>query len=664
MEQTENVSGWDAVKIILRVGGYFRYFKKRIAAKLGLITFEHIVRLMILPWPIKIIIDHVLLGAPINVQESSFPKYLWPMMQPLQDMPPIQIMTWMTVFAVVTVALLGMTLNRTAGSSDFDSSAAVGSFGVASAVVVDGQDAATRTENQANWAESAMGGLLGLLEFKLHLRLSQSLSHVLRTQLANHVISLPMTTLDEQRIGDSLYRVVYDSTSATAIFHEIVHSIYASFLLLAITIGILQTTYSSVPEVIVVGLLVGPLTFLLVTPFAGFARRRNLASRVAGAKTTSKIEEGMNNILAIESLGASKQETQRFDEASSDSFKTFRGFLVAQIFVGIGGTFAFIVGQIAFFVVMSGHVIDGTYTAGDYFVVLYYFFVISAVSFGWGYTYAALQQHIAAMARFFHLLDTRAEKTIDTTDLPMMQHGLVMENVSLTYPDGRRALRNINLEARLREIVAFVGPTGAGKTTLAYLVPALLQASEGSVTIDGIDLRNVSVASLRQQVSYVFQETQLFSDTIFENIRYGNKDASLEEVQAVARAAGAHGFISELPDGYNTLLGTATSKLSVGQKQRISIARGLLRKSRILILDEPTSALDPETEGYLVDALHQAARDKLVIVIAHRLSTISRADTIHFLKDGEILESGPHHELMAKPNGHYRQFVRLQAGSG
>ena len=161
----------------------------------------------------------------------------------------------------------------------------------------------------------------------------------------------------------------------------------------------------------------------------------------------------------------------------------------------------------------------------------------------------------------------------------------------------------------------------------------------------------------------MFQETQLFSDSILDNIRYGKKDASLEEVERVARIAGAHEFIVALPDGYETALGTVTSKLSVGQKQRIAIARGLLRDARVLILDEPTSALDPETESYLVDALHEAAKDKLVIIIAHRLSTIANADRIYFLQEGEIKEHGSHDELMAIPDGHYQDYVTLQAGA-
>jgi len=165
---------------------------------------------------------------------------------------------------------------------------------------------------------------------------------------------------------------------------------------------------------------------------------------------------------------------------------------------------------------------------------------------------------------------------------------------------------------------------------------------------------------LRSQITYVFQETQLFSSSILDNIRYGREDALMEEVEHVAKVAGIHDFIQALPEGYDTKLGTTTAKISVGQKQRISIARGLLRESKILILDEPTSALDPETEKYLVESLHEAAKNRLVIIIAHRLSTIANADQILFLDEGEIREQGSHRELMSRPDGAYRNFVNLQ----
>lgn len=370
----------------------------------------------------------------------------------------------------------------------------------------------------------------------------------------------------------------------------------------------------------------------------------------------------MSNVLAVQSLGGNKQESQRFDSASKESFKRFRAEILIKLVIQVASSLSFLTGQIVFFILMSGYVIDGTYTAGDYFVMHYYFFVLSAVFHGFGFMYTEIQGYIGGMARVFRLFDSPSEKMRTGNTLPKIQSGLAMEDVGLRYPDGRRALQNVNLEAKIGEIVALVGPTGAGKTTLAYLVPALLQATEGKVSIDGMDLKDVSVRSLREQVSYVFQETQLFSDSVFDNIRYGNKTATLDEVKSVARTAGAHDFISALPDGYDTNLGTVTSKLSVGQKQRISIARGLLKESRILILDEPTSALDPKTEAYLVDALHAAAKEKLVIVIAHRLSTIAQADKIVFLQAGEILETGSHEELMSLTNGHYREYVSLQSG--
>ena len=506
-----------------------------------------------------------------------------------------------------------------------------------------------------------MGGILGLIDFGVHLRLSQSLNHLLRTQLAGRIKELPMTTLDDQRIGDSVYRVLYDTTSASLLLEGLTLGVYSGILGVVISLVMLIDNYGNAPEVILLGLAGFPITLLLVLPLARVARRRSQASRAAGSRTTSNIEEGVSNVLAVQSLGGNRREGRRFSQASRESFKRFRTESFVILSYNQLYSLSLMLGQVVFFIVMAGRVIEGTFTAGDYFVVTVYFFQIYATSGAWGHMYTEWQRNIAGMRRVFFLMDLQAEKTRAGVELPRISDGIVMDNVGFTYPDGRRALRNVNLEAHVGEIIAFVGPTGAGKTSLAYLVPAFLEATEGTVSISGTDLKDVSVDSLRDQVSYVFQETQLFSDSILDNIRYGKKDASLEEVEEVARVAGAHEFIMALPDGYQTSLGTVTSKLSVGQKQRIAIARGLLRDARVLILDEPTSALDPETEAYLVDALHEAAKDKLVIIIAHRLSTIANADRISFLQEGEIREAGSHEELMSMPDGHYRDYVTLQA---
>ena len=371
----------------------------------------------------------------------------------------------------------------------------------------------------------------------------------------------------------------------------------------------------------------------------------------------------MSNVLAVQSLGGNEREGERFRKASEESFRRFRWEWFLVLTYRQAFSLALLLSQVVFFIVMAGRVIDGTFTAGDYFVLTYYFFVLSATFGAWGFMYTEWQRDIAGMRRVFFLMDLPAEKARDGVELDRIKRGVEMKGAGLVYPDGRRALRNVDLEARIGEIVAFVGPTGAGKTSLAYMVPAFVQATEGAASVDGVDLKDVSVESLRDQVSYVFQETQLFSDSILENIRYGNPAATEAQVERAARVAGAHDFIAALPDGYRTNLGTVTSKLSVGQKQRIAIARGLVRDARVLILDEPTSALDPETEAYLVNALHEAAKDRLVIVIAHRLSTIAHADRIYFLEEGEVRESGSHEQLMAVPDGRYREYVSLQAGA-
>ena len=663
-QREADISFSQTLRIFRRLIGYFGFFKARIAAKLSFMTLEHSFRLLLLPWPLKIIVDHVILGEPVSADGAGFPDYMAPMMRFLHDKTAEDIMLWMMLAGIVMVILIGMTPNRGTGrnASGRYTGAAAGSLGAATAELASGHDTATQTENAANKAGSDMGGILGILDFNIHLRLSQSLNHLLRTELADHIKSLPVTTLDDQRIGDSVFRVIYDSTSATGIYEALTMGIYGGILMITLTLYIMFTSFGSAPEVIMVGILVGPMTFLFVIPFSRLARRRSQASRISGAQTTSNIEEGMSNVLAIQSLGGNKRESRRFADASNESFRRFRAEALVKLLYGHAGALSFMIGQIIFFVVIAGHVIEGTFTAGDYFVLFYYFFVLSAVFYSFGFMYTELQVFIAGLARVFHLLDLPPEKTQGGVDVPAIRDGIIMENVGLTYPDGRSALRNINLEAKPGEIIALVGPTGAGKTSLAYMIPAYILASEGTVSIDGINLGDASVESLRDQVAYVFQETQLFSDSILDNIRYGNMSASLEEVRDVAQIVGAHDFIMALPQGYDTNLGTVTSKLSVGQKQRISIARGLLKRSRILILDEPTSALDPETEAYLIEALHEAAREKLVIIIAHRLSTITHADRIYFLENGEILESGSHDELVSKPDGRYRRYVALQAG--
>jgi ABC-type multidrug transport system fused ATPase/permease subunit len=300
-------------------------------------------------------------------------------------------------------------------------------------------------------------------------------------------------------------------------------------------------------------------------------------------------------------------------------------------------------------------------TRGDFALLFGYYLRIAFTAVDLGGLWLNVQGNAAGLQRVFLLMDLPGERDRDgTVELQDVRRGVRVEDVDFDYPDGTPALRGVDLEARLGEMVAFVGPAGAGKTTLAYLVPRFLVPRRGRVLVDDHDVQDLTLDSLRARVAFVFQETVLFDASVEENIRVGRPDASDADVERAARLAGAHEFIERLPQGYRTNLGRSGGKLSVGQKQRLSIARALVREAPILILDEPTSALDPETEQQLVRTLNAIRRDHLVIVIAHRLSTVLAADQIVFLEEGRVVERGRHEDLVQRPHGAYRRFIELQ----
>ena len=638
----------DSIRIILRSAAYIRFFFWRYLGKFVLKLAAYVIQLAILPWPAKMLVDNVILGRPV-AEATNYPPYWQPVLDAMTGMSSLEVLFWLAMMGLAGVLLLGSYIT---GYRD-----------EVEAGLAQGHDYATQTENKIHGGHSTFGGLWGYVEFKLNTRLSQALNHTLRAQLFSRIGALSMTQLEDQRIGDSVYRVMYDAPQVQEIFYEITHTpIMSTFLYLWALVTVLAT-YPAVPEIFWITLAMFPTYAILSSLFSRIVRRRGQAARAAGAITTSTIEEGMDNVLAVQSLGGN-EEKGRFDKDSSESFKRFRGVALMWMIIPQVGDTINAIAQTAFFVFLIGLIIDGVMTPGDFGAMFVFWGFLRGPAMALGVFWIRFQDNVAGMRRVFAMMDLPAESDLGATRLPTIREGISMRGAGLVYPDGRRALADVDLDARVGEIVAFVGPTGAGKTSLAYLIPRYRTASEGVVRVDGHNVDDLTLESLRSQVTYVFQETQLFSDSIRDNIRYGNPDAAQEDVERVARTAGIHDFIVSMPEGYDTKLGSvAASKLSVGQKQRISIARGLLRQSRVLILDEPTSALDPETEQYLVQSLHEAAKDRLVIIIAHRLSTIAHADKIVFLEDGRVMEQGSHSELMADPNSHYRRFVDLQTSA-
>ena len=639
----------EALAIVRRGANTIALFKGRYIAKVILLMGALGTSASLLPWLPKIVVDHVVLAKPIE-GTTGYPVYLHWLIEAMIGMPPLTILTWVTVLGVLLVIVVGG-YGQGARQDDVD------------AGLVGGHDIASSTENAMHGGHSFVGGLYGYFEFKMNMRLTQSLNHMLRSHLFSRMSHISMTRLEDQRIGDSVYRVLYDTPAVNTIFYEVFHTPIGSTWTFCVAMFGMISAYPHVPEVVWMTALFFPIWLIVTLPFARMVRRRNQASRAAGTITTSTIEEGMDNMLAVQSLGGDRKEKARFDDDSKQSFARHRVAAFVGIVIGNLGGFVTAVIQTFIFLFITYNVIFGELTPGDYATIFFYYNWMRGPAFSMAALWIKVQGNVAGMRRVFALLDLPLEDDLGRTTMPPVRDGVAMRGVGLVYPDGRRALDNVTLDAKVGEIVAFVGPTGAGKTSLAYLIPRFHVASEGEILIDGIPVNDLTLDSLRSQVTYVFQETQLLSDSIADNIRYGNPGASDAEVERVARIAGVHDFIASLPDGYDTKLGTTSAKLSVGQKQRVAIARGLLRNARILILDEPTSALDPETEEYLVRSLHEAAKDRLVIIIAHRLSTIANADKIVFMEDGRVMEQGSHPELMAREDGHYRKFVDLQTAS-
>jgi ABC-type multidrug transport system fused ATPase/permease subunit len=639
------ITNREVVSIIARSLKLLWSVKAIFAAK-ALLALLALIPGLVAPWIGKVVIDQVILGKPVDETLVSFPPHVAPLIAYIDGLAPLETMFAVSFVLVVMLVLLGRDGGRTGIS------------------LSTGMDSATLSEAKLNAGSSESGGILGTIEALVHIRLSQRLVNGLRTRLFSGLAKLPMATLDDHRIGDSVYRVMYDAPDVPVICFGLTLQPFFVLLGVGISLYLIQYSYGAVaPELVWVSALLVPLAFLMTLPFSGLMRRVQQAARASGTATTNAIEESMSNIRAVQSLGGSAQETDRIEEKSKESFRRFRHVRVIEIGMTVAATVLTIALAVFVLVYVTNQVIENVMTPGDFSVLFGLTLGIGGAGLQIGMLWINTQGNVAAVRRVFFFIDLESEDELKSRpSLEPLTSNVRFDNVSFHYPNGTPALEDVDLELPLGALIAIVGPTGCGKTTLANMVPGYYRPTRGRVLFDGTDIADVNVESLRSQVSYVFQEHQLLSASIRDNFLLVNPQASDEAMLQACRVAGALEVIDGLPDGLDTVLGRAGDTLSVGQKQRISIARGLVRDTRVLILDEPTAALDPPTENALVSALHGARAGRLVIVIAHRLSTIRRADKIVFLEEGRVLDVGSHDELMAKPGGNYRHFVELQRG--
>ena len=481
----------------------------------------------------------------------------------------------------------------------------------------------------------------------------------LRGQVFDRLVSLELDFYVRRRVGELISRLSSDVTLVRTLLTQTLTSLLSSLLSL---IGAIVILFLLSPTLLLVILALAPALVIVAVVFARPLRRLSTRVQDAIAASTTTAEEALSGIRVVKSFGREDWERQRYDEdlrgivGTGTRLVTARGLFAAMMTVLGFGTLIVILWY-------TGRlVIEGSLSLGSLTAFLLYGIAIGTSLSSLAGIYGQFQEGAGAVARVFEIIDEQPSILEDgaAQGLPDCEGAITFDGVSFAYGDGRAVLRDIDLQIAPGEVLAVVGPSGAGKTTLCNLIPRLWDVTEGRLLIDGRDVRELRLRSLRETISLVPQEATVFGGSVAQNILYGRLDATRDEMVAAARAANAHEFIEALPDGYDTVLGDRGTRLSGGQRQRVAIARAILKDAPILILDEATSSLDNESERLVQEAVGRLMQGRTTIVVAHRLSTIRHADRIAVLDDGWLLELGSHEELLAL-DGLYAHLWRLQA---
>ncbi|MYD43020.1 MAG: ABC transporter ATP-binding protein [Gammaproteobacteria bacterium] len=602
---------------------------------------------LVTTWVLKILADYVILGNPYDASAAQFPPYIQPFVDATTGLDPLSLLLATLAFLVVLVVLFG------AGAGGGE-----GHF----AFMAQGEDTATQSENMISAGWSMSGGIWGFGDLLCNIRLVQRVTNLLRTDLFERLLRLPMRTLDDQRIGDSVYRTMYDAPAIQGVCFDITLMPVIALLGAFTALAVMEYSYgATIPELVWLGLATMPLSLLFTVPLVQYARRASQQSRGAGTATTNRIEENMSNIAAVQSHGAGNRERKNFAEASRESFRRFRRVVLVNIGIDTltaGGALALM--WLWMVLLVSQRIIQGELLPGDMVVMFALFGTIAGTSITFGRLWIDLQHNVAGVRRVLFYLDLPSDDTLSgNTPFPTRLEKIEFQDVGFNYGDAEPALAAASFSAEAGQTIALVGPTGAGKTTLVYMLPRFLEPNSGTIRLNDRPLTEYDIGDLRRHVTHVFQEHTMFSQTVLENAALGNPKANAESVQRAFELSGVSEFIDDLPQGKDTMLGANGANLSVGQKQRLSIARALICDSPILILDEPTAALDPATEQALIQSLDVAKSNRMVFIIAHRLSTIQTADLILFLEDGHVVEQGSHSELI-ELDQKYAEYVNLQ----
>lgn len=499
--------------------------------------------------------------------------------------------------------------------------------------------------------------LIAVVDDYVHTKLDLNMALDFRSEMFDHALRLPLARHEERKAGMVIY-VVNSFGDAVPQFLMVIPGLVRNVFTL---IGMLWISLWLDWQLALLALTVVPFLYYSVGYYVKHIQEQLYGVKALEGESLSIIHEALAMIRVIVTFGGEARAYRRFRSQSEVANAARLRLTVKQTLFSLAVETTTAIGSVIVLAVGAFHVLDGRLTLGQLLVILGYISSIYKPLEEISSTIGSLQDTVVSLRIAYDLLDSKPDiqDAPDARDIQRARGEVAFENVTFSYSGRRDTLINVSFKVRPGQIIGVVGPTGAGKTTLISLLPRLYDSKQGRILLDGIDIRSLTLKSLRQQVSVVLQDPLLFSGTIQENILYGRPDASLEEVVEAARAANAHDFIMQLPENYATELGERGAKLSGGERQRISVARAFLKNAPILILDEPTSAIDSRTEAVILDALDKHMEGRTTFMIAHRLSTIRRADAILVFDHGKLVESGTHDHLM-EMGGLYSRLYTIQ----
>jgi ATP-binding cassette subfamily B protein len=486
----------------------------------------------------------------------------------------------------------------------------------------------------------------------------QRVMHDLRLTLYNHIQRLSLAYFAQQKTGDLIVRMTSDIDAVQDFVSSALLGIIVNCLTL---LGMLGVMFYLDWRFTLISLSVAPALFFVVYTFTRRIKTNTRAVKKKEGEIASVVQESLTAVRLIKAFAREDYESQRLDEKSLESVEM--ALLARSVKAKLAPFVELIVAAGTCLVLWYGArlVLTGQISSGALIVFILYLGKMYKPMRDLSKMTDTISKAQVGFERIREVLQTESQ----VRDLPRSRRAppfkgrIEFERVTFGYEPGRPILKDVSLTVEPGQFIALVGPTGGGKTTLMSLIPRFYDPEEGRVKIDGADVRSFKLRSLRDQISYVLQETYLFRATVWENIAYGKPSASRSEIVRAARLANAHEFITRLPEGYDTVIGERGETLSGGQRQRITIARAIIRDTPILLLDEPSSGLDAESEELVFEALARLMEGKTSVVIAHRLATVMRAELIFVVEDGSIVESGTHDELLAR-GGLYSRLYEIQ----